>query len=85
MGKITKIQSFQTIGRRAGEGKQTLHNENSKNFESAEPTLLAPMAVDAPLDDSTPVMPSVVVAYAEGSQASLDEDMVDYEPSVDGY
>jgi hypothetical protein len=80
MGKIAKIQSLQTIGRRAGEGEQTLHNENS---ESTEPTLLAPKAADAPLDDSTPVMSSVVVVVvdAEKSQASLDEDMVDYEPS----
>jgi hypothetical protein len=62
----------------AGEGEQMLHNENS---ESAEPTLLAPMAADAPLDDSTPVISSVVVADAEKSQASLDEDMIDYEPS----
>ena len=85
MGKITKIQSFHTIGRRAGEGEQALHNENSENFESAEPTLLAPMATDAPLDDSTPVMPFVVVAGVEESQASLDEDMVDYEPFVDGH
>jgi len=43
------------------------------------------MAADAPLDDSTPVMPFVVVADVEVSQASLDEDMVDYELSVDGH